>query len=120
VGGSNSLRGWELGVRSGKNQFLNTVEYRYNFFEPRSLRILGLSFYLGAQLAAFADLGYVWNSAPEFMPGKFLGGAGFGLRLIIPYVGLSRLDLAWGQPGLGVRFCLGSYEKPVRQRERVR
>jgi len=120
VGGANSLRGWELGVRSGKNQFLNTFEYRYNFFEPRSLRLLGLSFYLGAQLAAFADLGYVWNNATEFMPGKFLGGAGFGLRLIIPYVGLSRLDLAWGQPGLGVRFCLGSYEKPVRQRERVR
>ena len=120
VGGANSIRGWELGERSGKNQFLNTLEYRYNFLEPRSLRILGISFFMGAQLAAFADLGYVWTDAAEFKPGKFLGGAGFGLRLILPYVGLSRLDLAWGQPGIGIRFCLGSYEKPVRQRERVR
>jgi len=120
VGGANSIRGWELGSRSGKNQFLNTLEYRYNFFEPRPLHILGISFYMGAQLAAFADLGYVWNEAAEFQPGKFLGGAGLGLRLIIPYVGLSRLDLAWGQPGMSIRLCLGSYEKPVRQRERVR
>jgi outer membrane protein insertion porin family len=120
VGGANSIRGWELGARSGKSQFLNTLEYRYNVLEPRPLRILGISFYAGAQLAVFADLGCVWNEAAEFMPGRFLGGAGFGLRLILPYVGLSRLDLAWGQPGMSVRFCLGSYEKPVRQRERVR
>jgi outer membrane protein insertion porin family len=120
VGGANSLRGWELGERAGKNQFLNTLEYRYNFFEPRPLRVLGISFFMGAQLAAFADLGYVWTEAPEFRPGNFLGGVGVGLRLIIPYIGLSRLDLAWGQPGVGIRFCIGSYEKPVRQRERVR
>jgi outer membrane protein assembly factor BamA len=120
VGGANSIRGWELGERAGKNQFLNTVEYRYNVFEPRPLRVFGISFFMGAQLAAFADLGYVWNDGAEFQPGKFLGGAGFGVRLILPYVGLSRLDLAWGQPGMGIRFCLGSYEKPVRQRERVR
>jgi hemolysin activation/secretion protein len=120
VGGANSIRGWELGERSGKNQFLNTLEYRYNFLQPRPFRVLGISLYLGAQLAAFADLGYVWNEASEFQPGKFLGGAGFGLRLIVPYVGLTRLDLAWGQPGMSVRLCVGSYEKPVRQRERVR
>jgi outer membrane protein insertion porin family len=119
LGGANSLRGWQLGERSGKNQFLNTLEYRCNVFEPRPLRVLGISFYMGAQLAAFADLGYVWNDGREFQPGRFLGGAGFGIRLIIPYIGLSRLDLAWGQPGVGVRFCIGSYEKPVRQRERV-
>jgi len=120
VGGANSIRGWELGERSGKNQFLNTLEYRYNFFEPRPLRILGFSFYMGAQLAAFADLGYVWNDGAEFQPGKFLGGAGLGLRLIVPYVGLIRLDLGWGQPGMSIRLCVGSYEKPARQRERVR
>jgi len=120
VGGSNSIRGWALGERVGKNQFLNTIEYRYNFLEPRTFKIFGVSFYMGAQVAAFADLGCVWNNRQELRPGNFFGGAGVGLRLIIPYVGLTRFDLAWGQPGLGVRLCLGSYEKPVRQRERVR
>jgi outer membrane protein assembly factor BamA len=120
VGGSNSIRGWELGERVGKNQFLNTIEYRYNFIEPRTFKIFGLSFYMGAQVAAFADLGCVWNDRQEFRPGNYLGGTGVGLRLIIPYVGLTRFDLAWGQPGMSVRLCLGSYEKPVRQRERVR
>jgi outer membrane protein insertion porin family len=120
VGGSNSIRGWELGERTGKNQFLNTVEYRYNFLEPRTLKIFGLSFYIGAQVAAFADLGCVWNDRQGFRPGTFLGGAGVGLRLIVPYIGLTRFDLAWGQPGMSIRLCLGSYEKPVRQRERVR
>jgi hemolysin activation/secretion protein len=99
---------------------LNTIEYRYNFLEPRTFKIFGLSFYMGAQVAAFADLGCVWNNRQEFRPGSFLGGAGVGLRLIVPYIGLTRFDLAWGQPGMSVRLCLGSYEKPVRQRERVR
>ncbi len=120
VGGSNSIRGWELGIKTGKNQFLNTIEYRYNFLEPRTFKIFGFSFYMGAQVAAFADLGCVWSNQQEFSPGSFLGGAGVGLRLIVPYIGLTRFDLAWGQPGMSVRFCLGSYEKPVRQRERVR
>ncbi len=120
VGGSNSIRGWELGEKVGKNQFLNTIEYRYNVLEPRTFKIFGFSFYLGAQMAAFADIGYVWNERDDFRLGNFLGGAGVGLRLIVPYVGLTRFDLAWGQPGMSVRLCLGSYEKPVKQRERVR
>ncbi len=120
VGGSNSLRGWDLGEKVGKNQFLNTIEYRYNVLEPRTFKIFGFSFYLGAQLAAFADFGHVWSERDDFRLGKFLGGAGVGLRLIVPYVGLTRLDLAWGQPGMSARLCFGTYEKPVRQRERVR
>jgi outer membrane protein insertion porin family len=120
VGGSNSIRGWDLGERVGKNQFLNSIEYRYNVLEPRTFKIFGFSFYLGAQVAAFADIGHVWSERDDFRLGSFLGGAGVGLRLIVPYVGLTRFDLAWGQPGMSVRLYLGGYEKPVKQRERVR
>ena len=29
LGGTNTVRGWTLGAREGKNQFINTLEYRY-------------------------------------------------------------------------------------------
>lgn len=120
IGGANSLRGWPLGADSGKSQFLNTVEYRFHLLEPRGFRVFGSSFYLGIQLAAFADLDCVWNDRNELRPRNFLGGTGIGLRLITPLVGVTRIDFAWGKPGFGVSVCFGAYEKSIKQRERVR
>ena len=40
-GGINSVRGWEFDARRGKNQFLNTVEYRYDWVPMRTLNLFG-------------------------------------------------------------------------------
>jgi outer membrane protein insertion porin family len=119
IGGTNTIRGWTLGARAGKNQFINTLEYRYELMPPRSGSIFGFSGFLGLQLAAFGDLGTAWNDGNQFMP-SFIGGYGFGLRAIIPFVNMVRLDLGWGEAGMGVQVAIGVLEKADMQRRRVR
>jgi outer membrane translocation and assembly module TamA len=87
--------------------------------KPEIFNYFGVTTYLGLQLAVFGDAGTAWSSQDEFS-GSFIGGAGFGVRLILPSVGLARLDFAFGQKGGGVQIHLGAYEKPVLQRKRVR
>ena len=52
LGGTNTIRGWTLGAREGKNQFINTLEYLYELMAPRSGSIFGFSGFLGLQLVA--------------------------------------------------------------------
>ncbi|MCK4548585.1 MAG: BamA/TamA family outer membrane protein [Candidatus Krumholzibacteria bacterium] len=119
LGGSNSIRGYDVGTKVGKNQFINTVEYRWNFMQPRPFKFFGVTLSMGMQLAFFTDFGSAWNTREEFNP-NFIWGGGTGLRLIVPYVGLIRCDFGFGQddPWLIVHFASG--EKAERQRERVR
>jgi len=119
IGGSNTIRGWELNARSGKNQFINTIEYRYTIREPTLFRILGFSLPVGLQLAFFADAGTAWNGSEEFRR-NFIVGYGLGIRFLVPVVGVTRFDIGFGEKGFRIQFCLGGYEKAVRQRERVR
>ena len=51
---------------------------------------------------------------------RFIDGYGVGLRLLIPIVGMARIDLAWGEHGETVFLHLGSYEKAHAARYRVR
>jgi outer membrane protein assembly factor BamA len=69
---------------------------------------------------AFADTGFAWNTRADFDFRSGITGYGVGLRLLVPFVDLVRLDLAWGQPGLGPSFCFGVSLKATRQRQRVR
>ena len=119
LGGSNSIRGYDVGAKVGKNQFINTVEYRWNFVQPRPFSLFGLTASFGLQLALFADFGSAWNTGKEFRR-NFIWGGGTGLRLIVPYVGLVRLDLGFGQDDPWIVFHMGTGEKSDRQRERVR
>ena len=119
LGGTNTVRGWTLGAREGKNQFINTLEYRYELMAPRSGSIFGFSGFLGLQLAAFGDLGSAWSDGDQFMP-SFIGGYGFGLRAIIPFVNMVRLDFGSGEAGVGVKVAIGVMEKADMQRRRVR
>ncbi len=118
IGGTNSLRGWDIDAREGKNQFLNTVEYRYELMKPRDFTVKGLNFYVGLQLALFADAGTAWNAKEEYS-GNFIAGGGIGLRLIVPYVNLIRFDLGFGQSARPVNH-IGVLEKSVYQRRRIR
>ena len=119
IGGTNSVRGWNINARHGKDQWLNTFEYRYDLVKLRDFSVHGLNFYAGVQLAAFADAGSAWNEGEEFSR-NFIGGAGFGIRLIVPYVNLVRVDFGFGQSGQGMIPHFGVLEKAVYQRRRVR
>jgi outer membrane protein assembly factor BamA len=119
LGGSNSIRGYDVGTSIGINQWINTIEYRWNFLEPRPLSVIGLTTSLGLQLALFTDFGSVWDEGSEFRP-NFIVGGGAGLRLLVPYVGLIRFDVGVGKNDPEFFFHISTKEKAVRQRERVR
>jgi outer membrane protein insertion porin family len=119
LGGENTVRGWPFGSRRGKNQFINTVEYRYVLVPTRNLRVFGINLYGGLAAAVFGDLGAVWSDPDELLD-RFIGGGGIGLRIVFPFVNLVRLDLAFGQPNGNPLFQLGVNEKFVAQRNRVR
>ncbi len=121
IGGTNSVRGWEVGSRGGgKNQFVNTAEYRVTVIKPRLLNLFVLSVDVGLELAAFGDLGIVWNDNDQFDTDNFIGGYGFGLRFLVPFVNQFRIDFGFGEPGQSVRLHLGAFTKPVAQRFRIR
>jgi hypothetical protein len=76
--------------------------------------------YTGVQIAAFTDVRHACNYKNEFKFSNFIAGYGIGMRLLIHFSGIAHLDVAWGQPGLGIRLHIGSYEKSYMQRQRVR
>ena len=120
IGGTNSVRGWPLGARTGKNQTINTAELRWNIMEPKATQVLGLRGALGLQVALFADLGHAWNTSDEFKLDNFVGGYGAGFRMLVTGMGIVRFDVAFGEPGASLRFHVGGGEKAVKQRYRVR
>lgn len=120
LGGTNSIRGWsDLNAREGKNQFINTVEYRYDLVKPKPFRILGANLYGGLKLAVFGDIGTVWNDGDQFS-NNFIGGVGVGIRFIVPFIQMIRFDLAYGQRGQGIVPHFGIREKAFYHRRRVR
>jgi outer membrane protein assembly factor BamA len=122
VGGTNTVRGWPFAARQGKNQMLNTVEYRFTLLEPRFWDLpLGFRYRGGLQLAAFVDYGIGWDRSADFAADNFISGYGAGLRLLIPIVGVARLDVGFGEDALHkVYLHLGSFEKATMARRRVR
>jgi outer membrane protein insertion porin family len=120
LGGANSVRGWSLGSRQGRNQFIGGLEYAFVAVPVRHFRVKGMNFYGGVQAVAFVDTGLAWNSRTDFDFQSGITGYGIGLRLLVPFVDLVRLDLAWGEPGRGPAFCFGVSLKATRQRQRVR
>ncbi|NOR15198.1 MAG: BamA/TamA family outer membrane protein [Candidatus Aminicenantes bacterium] len=121
IGGTNTVRGWEFAARKGKNQFINAVEYRITLAKPRLVNLpFKIKYRGGLQLAFFGDLGIGWYTKDEFRSENFIGGVGAGIRLMVPIVGLVRIDFGYGQPGASIRIHLGAFEKPVMTRKRVR
>ena len=119
LGGTNTVRGWEYASRIGKNQLIGTLEYSYTLLKPRLVALpFGLRYRGGLQLCLFGDIGTVWSQGSEFNVHNFIAGWGVGARLLVPIVGMVRFDLAWG--GSGTMFHIGSFEKAVMARRRVR
>jgi len=120
LGGTNSVRGWELDSRRGKNQFVNTAEYRVTLVEPKVLSPFGLSVDVGLQAAFFGDFAVAWNESNEFKKKNAIGGYGVGLRLLVPFVNMFRFDFAKGESGKSFSVHIGAASKAVAQRFRVR
>jgi len=120
LGGSNTIRGWDLDAQHGKSQFINTLEYRYLLMEPRPLSFKGINFYLGLQLAAFGDFGIAWDRNSQFELNNFIDGYGFGARVLVPFIDVIRFDFAFGEPDQGIKRHITLGWKPEKQRLRVR
>ena len=120
LGGANSVRGWTLGSRRGRNQFIGTAEYTYVLQPVRPFTVKSLNLYAGLQVVGFADLGVAWSGDSDQEAESAIDGYGVGLRLLVPFVDVIRLDLAWGEPGQGATAYFGVSLKAARQRQRVR
>jgi len=118
-GGSNSVRGWNLGSRYGKSEFINTAEYRYTWLKPRLFSYFGINLKMGVQVALFADFATAWCDDDGFQK-SWISGGGAGIRLIIPYVDMIRFDVSYGEGGIGLSMNVATQEKPDRQLQRVR
>jgi outer membrane translocation and assembly module TamA len=71
------------------------------------------------QVAGFGDLGLAWNVRSDLEASPMLDGYGFGLRVLVPFVDVIRLDGAWGEPAEGATAYFGVSLKATRQRQRV-
>jgi len=121
LGGTNSVRGWSLASREGKNEAIVTSEYRYRLLEPRGWNLpFGIRYRGGIDLAAFVDVGIVWDESDQFAWRNSIAGGGIGLRALVPFIGVMRFDVAMGESGGKVMVHIGGFEKPVRTRNRVR
>jgi len=121
LGGTSTVRGWDYASRKGKNQFINTLEYRVTLMNPQLIHLpFKIKYRGGLAFAVFGDLGIVWDNPHQFRAENFIGGVGAGIRLLLPIVGVLRVDVAWGQHDKGIFFHIGAFEKPVMTRKRVR
>ena len=119
IGGTNTVRGFDDNARTGKNKFLNTIEYRYELVPPKTFQVFNFGFYLGLQLAGFADLGTAWTPASDFTRNMIAGG-GFGLRILMPFLDTVRVDFGFGQSGTGIHPSIHIREKAQYSRNRIR
>jgi outer membrane protein assembly factor BamA len=119
IGGVNTIRGCALGGVIGKNQFINTVEYRRTLLAQQGIRVFGVDLPFGVQGTVFGDFGSAWSREEEFADG-FILGYGVGLRFILPYIDAARLEIAAGQEGEGIKVLVATGEKADRARWRVR
>ena len=120
LGGGNSIRGWDLGSRRGRNQFIGTLEYTYVARPVSAFTVAGVNLYVGLQLVGFADLGLTWTNSDDFRAASAIDGYGLGVRVLVPFVDVVRVDVAWGEPGRGATAYFGVSLKAARQRQRVR
>lgn len=104
LGGTNTLRGYELDRWRGENLALANFEYR----RPVTDTLTGV---------AFVDVGSAWGgSFDTVVPGFTINaddqsfsphvGAGVGLRVVTP-IGPIRLDMGWGEEGSQAHFSFG-------------
>ncbi len=119
IGGTNSVRGWSMGSRQGQHQWLNTIEYWFRLMDQKRFKFWFIKWRMGLQFGAFFDFGTAWSDYQDLEKNMIAGG-GLGLRLTLPVITMFRMDFAYGEEGMGVRFFIGGAEKAIAQKPRVR
>lgn len=123
LGGSNTIRGYDvrrLGrTLYGKNQLLNTLEYRLPILPRREYEVFGMATNLGLSAALFADSGVAWSEPSQLESGRIHVGWGIGLRLLAPAVDMMRIDLGFDTEGRW-KIHIASFSKMRAQRLRLR
>lgn len=109
LGGGSSIRGQEPGVVTGKNFARGSTELRIHLIgthrvgfnlpllPPKISRLSNFDFRIDGAL--FADAGTAWNYSQDLADAPVKWGAGFGLRVFLPFVELVRLELAFDEQG---------------------
>jgi outer membrane protein insertion porin family len=122
LGGANSIRGYDvedLGQRLfGKNQLIGTAEHSFTVLPQRRFDFSKWSVRLGLDLALFADGGVAWDEPEQLSLRRVHGGAGGGLRVLVPGMEM-RFDVGWSPDG-GFHFHFAGGSKPAAQRQRLR
>jgi outer membrane protein assembly factor BamA len=119
IGGTNSVRGWALGVREGQNQWLNTAEYWFRLMEQKKWKFWFIKWRMGLQIGVLGDLGTAWTDYQD-LEDNMIGGLGAGLRLTLPVVTMIRFDVAHSVEGTSFYVAIGGGEKADAQKSRVR
>jgi outer membrane protein insertion porin family len=123
LGGSNSVRGHsvsDLGARLyGRNQWLGTAEYRFPLLSRHEYEVLGMAANLGLAGAAFVDYGLAWSRDAELDLGRGAVGFGAGVRMLLPAVEMTRLDVGFDLHGAW-RIHFAAFSKMTAQRLRLR
>ena len=81
------------------HQLLTTLEYRVTLVRPREIVLLGQSADIGLSWALFTGSGIAWEPGGRVLVRAGEEGLGLGLRLLVPVVEMTRLDLAVGEDG---------------------
>jgi outer membrane protein assembly factor BamA len=103
----------------GKNQLLGTLEYRFPLLASREYILMGLAADIGLSGAFFADTGLAWSHRRDFAGDRLQTGVGLGLRLLLPAVDMTRLDIGYSPSG-GWQIHFASFAKMRAQRARLR
>ena len=100
LGNSYNVRGWRLPEKkSNLNNYRFGHDYVFSSFEIRNLIIKddiksGLS--KRTSIIAFIDGGFIEHSLKKLNKDRFMGGAGFGIRIPVPILQSLRIDIGWG------------------------
>ncbi len=95
LGGINTLRGYDQGEFGGESRWIAWVEERIPLLRKRTTRIWGKTLDFAVDFTVFGDMGSIWEGN-ELLEGhaKSRWGGGGGLRLIMPWVDVFRIEVA--------------------------
>lgn len=123
LGGSNTIRGYDVRQLGrtlyGKNQLLNTLEYRISLLPKQEYEVFNMATNLGLSAALFADSGIAWSKPSQLKRGRLHIGWGIGLRLLAPAVDMMRIDVGFDMEGRW-KIHIASFSKMRAQRLRLR
>jgi outer membrane protein insertion porin family len=99
LGGIATVRGFPEGRATGESRVWQSVELRFPLMKKRTFRLPVLkNFDVEAAGAVFGDIGAIWDGG-DTRAARTLYGVGTGVRVFMPFTGVSRTDIAVGSEG---------------------